>query len=61
MQYVNEQRIEHACYDIAQKNKSITEAALDNGFNDLSYFAKTFKRYKGISPREFKALAKRNL
>lgn len=59
-QYVNEQRIEHACYDIAKKNKSITEAALSNGFNDLSYFAKVFKRYKGISPREFKSLAKNN-
>lgn len=60
-QYVNEQRIEHACYDIAEKNKSITEAAFSNGFNDLSYFAKTFKRYKGMSPREFKAFSKRNI
>lgn len=59
-QYVNEQRIEHACYDISMKNKSITEAAFRNGFNDLSYFAKTFKRYKGITPREFKAFSKRN-
>ncbi len=60
-QYVNEQRVEHACYDIAMKNKSVTEAAFSNGFNDLSYFAKTFKRYKGITPREFKAFAKRNI
>jgi len=60
-QYVNEQRIENACYDIARKNKSITEAAFSNGFNDLSYFAKTFKHYKGISPREFKSLAKNNM
>ena len=60
MQYVNEQRIEHACYDIAKKNKSVTDAAFGNGFNDLSYFAKTFKRYKGMSPREFKAFIKNN-
>jgi AraC-like DNA-binding protein len=59
VQYVNEQRIEHACYDIAKKNKSITEAAFSNGFNDLSYFTKTFKRYKGITPREFKTFAKK--
>ncbi len=58
-QYINERRIEHACYDIAN-NKNITDAAFNNGFNDLSYFAKTFKRYKGITPREFKTLAKRN-
>lgn len=60
MQYVNEQRIEHACYDIIKKNKSITEAAFSNGFNDLSYFAKTFKRYKRMTPREFKTFAIRN-
>ena len=60
MQYVNEQRIEHACYDIAKKNKSVTDAAFGNGFNDLSYFTKTFKRYKGMSPREFKAFIKNN-
>ena len=59
VQYVNEQRIEHACYDIAN-NKNITEAAFSNGFNDLSYFAKTFKRYKGMTPREFKASFKNN-
>ena len=57
-QYVNEQRIEYACYDITIKNKSITEAAFSNGFNDLSYFTKTFKRYKGMTPREFKMLMK---
>lgn len=57
-QYINEQRIEHACYDIAKKHKSITDAAFNNGFNDLSYFAKTFKRYKGMTPREFKASVK---
>lgn len=59
-QYVNEQRIEHACYDIVEKNKTITEAAFGNGFNDLSYFTKTFKRYKGMSPREFKSLKKQH-
>ena len=57
-QYVNEQRIENACYDIIEKNKTITEAAFGNGFNDLSYFTKIFKRYKGVSPREFKSLKK---
>ena len=57
VQYVNEQRIERACYDITHRKKSITEAALHNGFNDLSYFTKTFKRYKGMTPREFKTLA----
>lgn len=52
--YINELRIENACYEISQKGKSITEAALNSGFNDLSYFCKTFKKYKNITPNEFK-------
>lgn len=52
MEYVNEQRIENACLMLSQK--SITEAAFASGFNDLSYFCKMFKRYKGISPSKYK-------
>lgn len=53
-QYVNTLRIERACHDISENNKSITESAFSNGFNDLSYFTKIFKRQKGITPREYK-------
>ena len=52
--YVNELRIENACYEISVKGISITQAAYDNGFNDLSYFCKVFKRYKGVTPRNYK-------
>ena len=51
--YINELRIEKACYDMAEKGKSVTAAALDSGFNELSYFCKLFKRYKGVTPTEF--------
>jgi len=33
--------------------KNVTEAAYESGFNELSHFSRTFKKYKGISPREF--------
>lgn len=56
VQYVNEIRIENACYEMLERNKNVTEAAFFCGFNDLSYFAKIFKRHKGISPKHFKAL-----
>ncbi len=54
MEYVNELRIENACYDICVRGKNITEASYDSGFNDLSYFCKVFKQYKGMTPKEFK-------
>lgn len=51
--YINNLRIESACHELISNGMTITEAALESGFNDLSYFSKTFKRYKGISPREY--------
>lgn len=52
--YLNELRIDNACHEIAVKGLSITQAAYDSGFNDLSYFCKVFKRYKGVTPRIYK-------
>lgn len=52
--YVNEQRIERAAAQMMRG--SITEAAFNSGFNDLSYFCKTFKKYKGITPSEYKRI-----
>ena len=39
-----------ACIDMILHHKNVTEAAMDAGFADLSYFTKLFKRTKGITP-----------
>lgn len=54
IEYITELRIEHACIEMTTRQKSVTEAAYDSGFNDLSYFCKVFKRLKGMTPREYK-------
>lgn len=54
IEYINELRIENACYEISVKGKNITGASYDSGFGDLSYFCKLFKRYKGMTPGEYK-------
>ena len=51
--YLNCHRIEHACYQLATTDDSVTNIALNCGFNDLSYFIKTFKKYKGITPGQY--------
>ena len=51
---VNELRIENACNEMTVNKKSITRAAFDSGFNDSSYFSKTFRHYKKMSPKEYK-------
>lgn len=53
--YLNYYRIERACYQLLTTNQSITEVAYNSGFNDLSYFIKTFKKYKGTTPKKYLA------
>lgn len=54
--YLNYYRVETACTKLASSKLSITDIAYSCGFNDLSYFIKTFKRYKGTSPGKFRSL-----
>ncbi len=51
--YLNYYRVECACEQLSTKKISVTEAALSNGFNDISYFVKTFKKLKGVTPGEY--------
>lgn len=53
MDYLNRHRIEHACYELSTSDNSVTEIAFNCGFNDLSYFIKTFKKYKGVTPGKY--------
>ena len=54
MDYLNRQRIEQACFQLAATDESITEVAYKCGFNDLSYFIRTFRKYKGVTPGKYK-------
>lgn len=51
--YLNHYRIERACYQLATTDFSVTEVAFNCGFNDLSYFIKTFKKYKQTTPKQY--------
>lgn len=51
--YLNYYRIERACYQLITTDLPITEIAFNCGFNDLSYFIKTFKKYKGTTPKKY--------
>ncbi|BFK82125.1 AraC family transcriptional regulator [Clostridium baratii] len=62
IEYLNYYRIEIACEKLLATELSITEIALNCGFNDVSYFIKTFKKYKGLTPKKYlKSLNKPNL
>ena len=49
-EYLLRVRIKEACRLLEKPGISITDVAYLSGFNDPSYFSKTFKRYAGVSP-----------
>lgn len=53
MDYLNYYRIERACFLFSTQELSVTDAAYRCGFNDSSYFIRTFKKYKGITPKQY--------
>ena len=52
--YLNYYRIECAAELLGSTDDSVTEIALLCGFNDLSYFIRLFRRYKGGSAGQFR-------
>jgi len=54
--YLNYIRITEAEKLLLTTDLNITEIALKTGFSDSSYFIKQFKRFKNISPKQFKKL-----
>ncbi len=51
--YLNYYRIECACEMLSTKTISIKETAISCGFSDESYFVKTFRKYKGTTPKQY--------
>ena len=56
VEYLNGYRIERASQLLLSSDRSVTEIAYSCGFNDLSYFIKTFKAQKEISPTKFRKI-----
>ena len=54
IEYLNAYRIECACEKLITTETSVTDIAFGCGFNDLSYFTKTFKKYKNTTPLRYR-------
>lgn len=52
--YLVKQRIEHSKRMLKNSSSSITNIAFDCGFNSSSQFTNIFKKYVGITPKEYK-------
>ena len=53
-EYLNYVRLKHAQAALLTTDNSITDIALEYGFNDSNYFKDLFKKVYGKSPREFR-------
>ena len=53
MDYLNYYRIERACYILSTTELPVTDVAYQCGFNDSSYFVKTFRKYMGVTPKQY--------
>ena len=51
--YLNDYRVEQACMLLQSGGCTVTDAAFRCGFNDLSYFIRIFRKYRGTSPGKY--------
>ncbi|WP_316797778.1 AraC family transcriptional regulator [Pedobacter frigidisoli] len=54
LHYINHKRIERAQYLMATSSMNYTQIACSLGFDNLSYFSKSFKKITGLSPGAYK-------
>ncbi|MBQ7040378.1 MAG: AraC family transcriptional regulator [Clostridia bacterium] len=57
-QYINRLRISRAKSALTASDSSVSEIAVKCGFKDASYFVRFFKKNTGLTPKEFRNLAK---
>lgn len=53
-EYLNTLRLNHAEKLLLESNKSITEIAMECGYDNGNYFGDIFRKINGISPTEFR-------
>lgn len=52
--YCNVVRIQHAKAMLIATNMTITEVAIETGFDNIHYFSRLFKKKEGVTPTEFR-------
>ena len=54
IEYLNDVRVGYASLKLASSDLNISEIAYGCGFNSLTNFNRTFKKYKGTTPTEYR-------
>lgn len=54
--YIINKRIENSIRILRTTNLAITDAAIESGFSDISFYNKKFKEKTSLTPRDFRKL-----
>jgi len=57
-QYINMKRIEMAKQLLSETESKVIDIAFHVGFDNLTYFYRTFKQFTGVTPNEYRARVK---
>lgn len=52
--YINELRIGYACRQLIDSDKPVLKICLDSGFSSASYFNRTFRLLRNMTPRQYR-------
>ncbi len=55
IEYINEVRIRNICREFEKGETNVTAVATRNGYNDISYFCKVFKKHTGLTAKKYAA------
>lgn len=53
--YINQYRVDYAKYLLSETEQSITDVAMNSGFQSIRNFNRVFSEFEGISPQVFRA------
>lgn len=54
VEYINYYRVQQAAQSLSDSHKKITDVAMDAGFDNFSYFIRTFKHYMKVTPSAYR-------
>lgn len=54
VEYLNTVRVGHACKLLFDKDRNVVDVAYECGYNSLANFNKQFRKYKNMTPTEYR-------
>ena len=58
-EFINRSRVEHSKKLLSTTDLSLVDIANECCFGDQSYFSRVFKKYEGVSPKQYRAFRKK--